>query len=239
MASGPSVFQHPTFLRGLENLLIDMATQPEMAHWLMDRFMDFYLGFFDHMLTVAKGRIDILRAADDLGTQRGLFLSPEMFRTFIKPRLSKLIDMTHSHGVKFLFHSCGAIWPCPKRASNLGGTPDAIGHIVFREHCHVSVHYHILAFLFAVGAQRLSATFLHGSRPNCHAGNAGNQQAFHRVLSSEVSKTPARFPAMARSTSSARHRGSSTRHPALGRGRTRRDCLCDPDRHAWRGTVCC
>jgi uroporphyrinogen decarboxylase len=34
-----------------------------------------------------------------------------MFRTFIKPRLKKLVDMTHSHGVKFLFHSCGAIRP--------------------------------------------------------------------------------------------------------------------------------
>jgi uroporphyrinogen decarboxylase len=111
MASGASVFQHPTFLRGIENLLMDMALRPEMAHWLMDRFTDFYLAFFDRMLTAAQGRIDILRAADDLGTQRGLFFSPEMFRTFIKPRLKKLIDMTHSHGVKFLFHSCGAIRP--------------------------------------------------------------------------------------------------------------------------------
>ena len=41
-----------------------------MAHWLMDRFTDFYLDFFDRMLSAAKGRIDILRAADDLGTQR-------------------------------------------------------------------------------------------------------------------------------------------------------------------------
>lgn len=111
MASGVSVFQHPTFLRGIDNLLMDMALRPEMAHWLMDRFTDFYLAFFDRMLTAARGRIDIVRAADDLGTQRGLFFSPEMFRTFIKPRLQKLIDMTHSHGVKFLFHSCGAILP--------------------------------------------------------------------------------------------------------------------------------
>jgi len=111
MASGASVFQHPTFLRGIDNLLVDMATRPEMAHWLIDRFTDFYLGFFDRMLTAAKGRIDILRTADDLGTQRGLFFSPDMFRTFIKPRLNKLIDMTHSHGVKLLFHSCGAIRP--------------------------------------------------------------------------------------------------------------------------------
>jgi uroporphyrinogen decarboxylase len=111
MASGASVFQHPTFLRGIDHLLVDMAIRPEIAHWLIDRFTDFYLVFFDRMLTAARGRIDILRAADDLGTQRSLFFSPEMFRTFIKPRLKKLIDMTHSHGVKFLFHSCGAIRP--------------------------------------------------------------------------------------------------------------------------------
>jgi len=111
MASGASVFQHPTFLRGIDNLLMDMAIRPQMAHWLMDRFTDFYLAFFDRMLTAAKGRIDILRAADDLGTQRGLFLSPEMFRSFIKPRLKKLADMTHSHQVKFMFHSCGAVRP--------------------------------------------------------------------------------------------------------------------------------
>ncbi|MBN2296118.1 MAG: hypothetical protein JXM70_27050, partial [Pirellulales bacterium] len=94
MASGPSVFQHPTFLRRTDNLLMDMAMRPEMAHWLMDRFTDFYLDFYDRMLTAADGRIDLLRTADDLGTQRGLFFSPEMFRTFIKPRLKKLIDMT-------------------------------------------------------------------------------------------------------------------------------------------------
>ena len=111
MASGASVFQHATFLRRTDNLLMDMACQPEMAHWLMDCFTNFYLAFFDRMLTAAKGRIDILRTADDLGTQQGLFVSPAMFRTYFKPRLKKLVDLAHSHGVKFLFHSCGAIRP--------------------------------------------------------------------------------------------------------------------------------
>lgn len=111
MASGASVFQHATFLRGIDNLLMDMAVEPEMAHWLMDRYTDFYVAFFDRMLVAAPGRIDILRTADDLGTQRGLLISPEMFRVFVKPRLKKLVDMAHSHGVKFMFHSCGAIRP--------------------------------------------------------------------------------------------------------------------------------
>jgi uroporphyrinogen decarboxylase len=111
MASGASVFQHATFLRGIDNLLMDMALRPELAHWLIDRCTQFYLEFFDRMLTAAAGRIDILRAADDLGTQRGLFLSPDMFRTFIKPRLQQLVELAHRHDVKFLFHSCGAIRP--------------------------------------------------------------------------------------------------------------------------------
>ena len=111
MASGASVLQHPSFLRGIDNLMVDMASRPEMAHYVMDRFTEFYLGFFDRMLSAADGQIDILRQADDLGTQRGLFFSAEMFRTFMKPRIAKLVDLAHSHNVKFMFHSCGAIRP--------------------------------------------------------------------------------------------------------------------------------
>jgi uroporphyrinogen decarboxylase len=111
MASGPSVFQHPTFLRRSDNLLMDMAVAPEMAHWLMDQFTDFYVAFYDRMLTSAQGKIDILRTADDMGMQHSLFISPEMFRTFVKPRVKRLVDLAHSHDVKFMFHSCGAIRP--------------------------------------------------------------------------------------------------------------------------------
>lgn len=111
MATGASVWQHPSFLRGLDNLMVDMMMEPEMAHYILDKFTDFYIGFFDRMLGAAKGRIDILRQADDLGTQRGLLFSPGLFRTFIKPRIAKIADLAHSHGVKFMFHSCGAILP--------------------------------------------------------------------------------------------------------------------------------
>jgi uroporphyrinogen decarboxylase len=111
MATGASVWQHPSFLRGLDNLMVDLMTEPDMATFILDRFTDFYLGYFDRMLSAADGRIDILRQADDLGTQRGLLLSPELFRTFIKPRIARFADLAHSHGARFMFHSCGAILP--------------------------------------------------------------------------------------------------------------------------------
>jgi uroporphyrinogen decarboxylase len=111
MATGVSVWQHPSFLRGLDNLMVDLLMEPELAHFIMDKFTDFYIGYFDRMLNAAGGRIDILRQADDLGTQRSLFFSPEHFRTFIKPRIARFVDLAHSHGAKFMFHSCGAIIP--------------------------------------------------------------------------------------------------------------------------------
>ena len=111
MATGVSVWQHPSFLRGTDNLLVDMMIEPEMANFLLDRFTEFYLGFFDRMLDAAGGRIDILRQADDLGTQIALLFSPELFRTFIKPRIARFADLAHSYGAKFMFHSCGAILP--------------------------------------------------------------------------------------------------------------------------------
>lgn len=111
MATGVSVWQHPSYLRGLENLLMDFLAEPEMADFVLDRFTDFYLAFFDRMLTAADGRIDILRQADDLGTQQALLFSPEVFRRYFKPRIARFADLAHSHGVKFMFHSCGAIIP--------------------------------------------------------------------------------------------------------------------------------
>ena len=111
MASGASVWQHPSFLRGMDNLLVDLVAKREIASFLLDRFTDFYVAYFDKMFTAARGKIDILRIADDLGTQSGLLFGPRVFAEFIAPRLRRLVEMAHSHDVKVMFHSCGSIVP--------------------------------------------------------------------------------------------------------------------------------
>ena len=120
MASGASVFQHPAFLRGCDNLLADMALRPEMADYLIDRHTEFYCVFFDRMFSSAPGKIDILRIADDLGMQDRLLLSPAMFDRFIAPHLDRIIRMAHRHGVKVVFHTCGAVVPLIDRLIDLG-----------------------------------------------------------------------------------------------------------------------
>lgn len=110
MASGPSVWQHPSFLRGLDGLMMDLATEDEAGDYIMDQFTDFYTAYFDAMFSAAPGRIDILRIADDLGMQDRLIMSREMLLHFVRPRIKKIIDMAHAHNVKVMFHSCGAIF---------------------------------------------------------------------------------------------------------------------------------
>ena len=60
-------------------------------------------------LEATRGRIDIYWALTDLGTQAGLLQSRETFHRFIAPPIRTLAETAHSHGVKFMFHTCGAV----------------------------------------------------------------------------------------------------------------------------------
>ncbi len=109
MASGASVLQHPMLLCGMDKILADMALEPELACAVFDKFTNFYAAYYDTMLTAAKGRIDLFRIGDDIGTQKSLLLSPAMFEQFVAPRIKLLTDLAHSHNTKVMFHSCGSI----------------------------------------------------------------------------------------------------------------------------------
>ena len=109
IAASASVFQHPTMVRGLDNFLCDLLINEDLANRIMDKYTDFYLEYFDKMITACRGRISVLRVADDVGMQGGALIKVEMFQKFIKPRLKKLVDMAHAHDVKLMFHSCGSI----------------------------------------------------------------------------------------------------------------------------------
>ena len=120
LVSGTSVYQHATYLRGMENLLADMAAEPELATYLLDKFTDFYAEYFDRLLTAAEGRIDILRIVDDLAMQDRLLFSPETFEVFIAPRIARMASLAKSHGARVMFHSCGAVAPLIPRLLDLG-----------------------------------------------------------------------------------------------------------------------
>jgi uroporphyrinogen decarboxylase len=103
------IFERPALVRGLENFLCDSATNPDWVDYITKVFLDFYIEDFKRYWEASKGRIDIYWALTDLGTQSGLFQSRKTFQRFIAPPIETLAKLVHSHGVKFMFHSCGAV----------------------------------------------------------------------------------------------------------------------------------
>lgn len=106
---GSDLFTRPGILRGMENIMVDMALRPEMAHYLFRKFTDFYCQDLTRALEATGGGFQLTCQWSDYGTQQGLLISREMWLEFVAPYLKELIDVAHSGGLTFMTHSCGAI----------------------------------------------------------------------------------------------------------------------------------
>jgi len=100
-----------TYLRGMEQTLMDLAADPEMAHAIIGRIRAFYLAYLERLLEASQGKIDIIVTGDDFGVQNGLFISAEMWDTYLREGFAAYIDLVHSYRVKVMHHSCGAVRP--------------------------------------------------------------------------------------------------------------------------------
>ena len=103
------IWQRPALVRGLENHLADMAENPDWVHYLSDVFTEFYIEDYRRAWEVSGGKIDIFLVVSDLGTQRGALISGAMFDEFLAPYLTKIGEVIHKFGAKFMFHSCGDV----------------------------------------------------------------------------------------------------------------------------------
>lgn len=101
-------FEIAHFMRGMEEFLIDMALRPEYSCDLMDRISAYLLARSQRILEAGHGQFTIFEYNDDMASQRGLFLSPSMWRKHIKPRMAPFCDLAHHYGAKLRYHCCGS-----------------------------------------------------------------------------------------------------------------------------------
>jgi hypothetical protein len=105
-----SFWELATYLRGYEQLLMDLVGNPDFVTALMTRLLEINIAGTGRFLAETGPYIQVFRAADDLATQRGLLMSPRIFRKLLKPFYQKYFDFVKTHtGAKILFHSCGNI----------------------------------------------------------------------------------------------------------------------------------
>jgi len=105
-----SIFEALKYLRGMEQSLIDLMENKDLAHHVMDMTVDYHLQL--GLKLIDRG-VDILWLADDYGAEHQMIFSPALFREMIKPKMGAMIDALRARkrDVKIAFHSDGYIEP--------------------------------------------------------------------------------------------------------------------------------
>jgi len=104
MAAAGTIMHRITFLRGFENALLDLAEEREELIYVRDRIADFMLKRIE--LWTQAGADGVL-IEDDWGTQNGLMIRPDAWRTIFKPVYSRLVQAIHAGGAYAHFHTDG------------------------------------------------------------------------------------------------------------------------------------
>ncbi len=98
-----------TFLRGMEQFLVDMVLNEPLAEAIIEHAADYLFRSLDRLLTKAPDGFDIFYLADDYCMASGPLFSPVVFNRLIKPYLRRIADTLHARGKKFLLHVCGSV----------------------------------------------------------------------------------------------------------------------------------
>jgi uroporphyrinogen decarboxylase len=107
----PSAFVHRTqYLRGFADWFMDFASDRRLLAALFDAVLEVSLAQCQEILAEVGEEVDVVLASDDLGTQRGLMVSPADYRALIKPRHARYFRLLHDMTpAKVLFHTCGSV----------------------------------------------------------------------------------------------------------------------------------
>jgi uroporphyrinogen decarboxylase len=109
MAWNGNIFETSWYMRGFQNILVDIVERPEMVRFIMDRVTSFYIEYFRAMLSAARGRIDLVFTADDIAGQGGLLMSLGMWEEHLKPHHVRLNRAIHELGARVIYHTDGAV----------------------------------------------------------------------------------------------------------------------------------
>jgi uroporphyrinogen decarboxylase len=107
-------------LFGMETYLMNMISAPAIVHAVTDRICQFYYEANERFFTAAKGLVDGFFFGNDLGSQRGLIISPAQFEEFVFPWMKRFADQGKRHGLQVIVHSCGSIYPLIPRMIEAG-----------------------------------------------------------------------------------------------------------------------
>ncbi|MHC4436122.1 MAG: uroporphyrinogen decarboxylase family protein, partial [Planctomycetota bacterium] len=99
-------FMRLSYLRGYENLLLDMSDGDKRLWQLIEIVKSYSAEIVQRYVDCG---VEMIRYPEDLGMQLGPMLSPEQFRTYIKPIYEHLMEPARKAGSLVHMHSDGDI----------------------------------------------------------------------------------------------------------------------------------
>ncbi len=85
---------------GTENLSLAWYDHPDLMHEMMEFYADFTIEVSRPILEQVD--VEYFNLSEDLSMKNGPLLSPNTFRTFIKPHMERLVSFMKSNGVRYV-----------------------------------------------------------------------------------------------------------------------------------------
>jgi uroporphyrinogen decarboxylase len=103
-----TIFETAWALRGLEQMLVDMVLDPDLAEKLLDIPYQYHLTAAKELVSMG---VDMIWTGDDVGSQHGMLISPRMWRRYLKPRMAQFIAELKgiNPNVKVAYHTDGDV----------------------------------------------------------------------------------------------------------------------------------
>ncbi len=108
---GGGIFEQPARTMGLPDFLMALVAEPAFADRLMSRITDIYIESCNNYLDEVGDYIQVFTYWDDVASQNGWMIRPDIYRKRIKPLQRKLVEaIKKKTDAKLFYHSCGATY---------------------------------------------------------------------------------------------------------------------------------
>lgn len=109
--AGVGIMLMSSWLRGMEQFFMDMASDKKLANYILDRVTEAACIAWESSLGEVGDILDVATTGEDLSNQIAPLVSIDMFSEMLKPRYKKIINTIKSHTrAKISFHSCGSVY---------------------------------------------------------------------------------------------------------------------------------
>lgn len=109
---GGHIFQAAQYLRGFEAFLMDLLLHEKLARALLEKLVEANINRFERFASTFGKYVQVVEFQDDLGMQDRPLLSPQLYRSMIKPYHKRLFEFAKSKTDAYLLlHTDGAVAP--------------------------------------------------------------------------------------------------------------------------------